>query len=105
MLSSFHPKTLLATGLAGFLFCVVASAQETNTAAATGGNAVLASSLTNTGVAEANLVSAIRDGDKLLVRVRFKATKGASGVETLYAGLSESSWQTDTSLFPATRNT
>ncbi|PZO67770.1 MAG: hypothetical protein DI498_01945 [Paracoccus denitrificans] len=72
-----------------------AFAQETAAPAADASDAVLATSLTNTGMAEASLVSAVRDGDKLTVRVRFKATEGQTGTEVLYSSMSENSWQTD----------
>jgi len=49
----------------------------------------------NNGWAKAELASAVRDGEKLTVRVRFKAAEGASGRQTVYSAMSGQMWKTD----------
>lgn len=91
-----HPsRAFLAACSAVYLACSAASAQEAAAPVGADGAAVLASSLTNSGLAEANLISVLRDGETITVRVRFKSTEGASGREVLYGSISAKSWESD----------
>ena len=62
------------------------SVQTTQTAASAGTEVVLATALTAKGNAEARLVKATRDGDKLSVTVRFKRLDDSSYSDTIYSG-------------------
>lgn len=55
----------------------------------------LATAMTNNGWAEARLVSAARDGDNLLIRVRFFASEGVSGTQNIYSSVSQNMWENE----------
>ena len=77
-------KFLLAAAL-GVALLGPASAQD----------APLAKGYVTDGWAEASLASARRDGDKLLVVVRFKAAEGVEGVRTVFSSINQQSWDSD----------
>jgi len=71
----------------GILLCATASAQTTAPAAPAGTGAALATGLTEKGTAEASLVKALRDGDKLTITVRFRpVVKDSPSFESIYGG-------------------
>lgn len=92
MLSKLTVKTMAVACTLGLMLCGNALAQGTGAPAS---SEPLATSMMNNGWAEASLISAKRDGDRLQVSVRFKASEGAKDSEYVYSKLSPASWETD----------
>lgn len=88
-------RTLVAACFSGALLGGTAVAQDAPPASTEQAPAPLATSIAAGGLVEAHLVSAVRDGDNLTVKVRFQTITDEKRSKTVYSTLSTSNWESD----------